>query len=177
MIRRKEVIPKEWWIMYAVGDLVVYENGGVCRVSAIGTPDFLKGNEQYYTLQPVFDNAGTIYVKVQNDKHVLRALKSEKDIKACIDDADGIEPMYESNDKLRDQEFRDAIRSCDYAVWVSVLKGILGEQVRREKLGKHLNMRDERCLNRVMMLLTTEYSVACDVPREDATKIIEGAIH
>ena len=160
--------------MYAIGDLVVYENGGVCRVSAIGTPDFLKGNEKYYTLQPVFDNAGTIYVKVENDKHVLRPLKSKDDIEACIGASGEIEPMYEANDKIRDQEFKDAIRSCDYAVWVAVLKGIAAEQTRREKIGKHLNMRDERCLNRVVTLLSTEYSVACDVPREDALKIIEG---
>ena len=163
--------------MYNVGELVVYENGGVCRISAIGTPEFLKGSELYYTLQPVFDNAGTIYVKVENDKHILRPLKSKDDIEACIGSADDIEPMYDSNDKIRDQKFKDAIRSCDYAVWVAVLKGITSEQARREKLGKHLNMRDERCLNRVMMLLTTEYSVACDVPREDAEKIIEGAIN
>ena len=160
--------------MFEVDDLVMYENGGVCRVIAIGTPDFLKGDAKYYTLQPVFDNAGTIYVKVENDKHVLRALRSKADIEACVDSAAEIEPMYDPNDKLRDQKFKDAIRSCDYTVWVSVLKGILREQVRREKIGKHLNMRDERCLNRVVTLLSTEYSVACDVPREDALKIIEG---
>lgn len=162
--------------MYNVGDLLVYENGGVCRVKSIGTPDFLKGNELYYTLQPVFDNAGTIYVKVENDKHVIRPLSAKDEILTCIEEAGSIEPMYETNDKLRDQEFKDAIRSCDYSVWVAVLKGITREQVRREKIGKHLNMRDERCLNRVRMLLSTEYSVACDVPRSDAEKIIEGAL-
>ena len=63
--------------VFEINDLVVYENGGVCRVEEIASPDFVKNNELYYTLQPLFDKAGTIYVKVENDRHVLRHIISK----------------------------------------------------------------------------------------------------
>lgn len=48
--------------MYKVNDVVVHENGGVYRIVSIGKPDFVKGQEEYYTMKSVWDDSSMIYV-------------------------------------------------------------------------------------------------------------------
>ncbi len=162
--------------MFKVNDLVVYENGGVCSVEEIGSPDFVKNEEVYYTLQPIFDKAGTIYVKVQNDRHVLRPIISKDESKKYLDNISNIEPMYSDNDKQRDKEFKEAIRSCECKQWFSMLKGIIKERKRREAGGKKLNMSDDRNMQKVGKLLTSEYSAVLEIPFDEARAMIEGVV-
>ena len=40
--------------MFAVGDLIVYSETGVCRVEQVGAPPFdPKAKREYYTLSPL----------------------------------------------------------------------------------------------------------------------------
>ena len=50
--------------MFAVGDLIVYSETGVCRVEQVGAPPFdPKAKREYYTLSPL-NSRETIYVPV-----------------------------------------------------------------------------------------------------------------
>ncbi len=159
--------------MFKVNDLVVYENGGVCTVEEIGSPDFVSDDEVYYTLQPIFDKAGTIYVKVKNDRHVIRPVISSDEAREYLDEISEIEPMYSDNDKQRDKEFKEALRSCECRQWFSMLKGIIMERDRRVAGGKKLNMSDDRNMQKVGKLLTSEYSAALDISFEEAREMLE----
>lgn len=162
--------------MYQIGDILVYENGGVCEVIAIGTPDFLKSEESYYTLQPVFDNAGTLYVKVENDRHILRPLISKEEADGIFEEVLEMEPMYNSNDKLREREFKEAIRSCECRQWFAMLKGIRQEEDRRVQNGKKLSMSDDRNMQKVFKLLSSEFAMVYSISQDEAKNKIEGAI-
>ena len=162
--------------MFKVNDLVVYENGGVCTVEKIGSPDFVKDEEQYYTLQPVYDRAGTIYVKVENDRHVIRPIISKDEAKDYLDHISEIEPMYSNNDKQRDKEFKEALRSCECKQWFSMLKGIIGERDRRVAGGKKLNMSDDRNMQKVGKRLTSEYSAVLEISFDEAREMLEGIL-
>ncbi len=162
--------------MYQIGDVLVYENGGVCEVTAIGTPDFLKSEERYYTLQPVFDDAGILYVKVENDRHILRPLISREEADQIFEKALEIDPMYNSNDKLREREFKEVLRSCECSQWFAMLKGIIQEQAKREKIGKKLNMSDDRNMQKVFRLLSSEFAMVYSISQDEAKEKIKGAI-
>ncbi len=162
--------------MYQIGDILVYENGGVCEVVAIGTPDFLKSEERYYTLQPVFDNAGTLYVKVENDRHILRPLICKEEADGIFAEASNMEVLYNPNDKLREREFKEVIRSCESRQWFAMLKGILQEEKRREQNGKKLSMSDDRNMQKVFKLLSSEFALVYSISPEEAKEKIKGAI-
>lgn len=50
--------------MFAVGDLIVYSETGVCRVEQVGAPPFdPKAKREYYTLSPL-NSRETIYAPV-----------------------------------------------------------------------------------------------------------------
>ncbi len=162
--------------MFQIGDIVVYENGGVCKVVKIGTPDFMKGDTQFYFLQPLFDNSGMIYLKVENDTHILKPLPQPQEVDEILGGAKDIAPMYNSSEKQRGVEFKEALRSCEIGQWIAMLKGILMEKDRREKRGKRLNMSDDRNMQKVEQLLTTEISVVYQIPVEKAEERVQGVI-
>ena len=68
--------------MYKVNDVVVHENGGVYRIVSIGKPDFVKGQEEYYTMKSVWDDSSMIYVKINNDKVYMRPVISKAEARS-----------------------------------------------------------------------------------------------
>ncbi len=161
--------------MFQINDIVVYENGGVCTIKEIGTPDFVKGNELYYIMEPISDTSGKLYVKIDN-QFIIRPVISKDKALGYLAKLREMEGTYNRSDKLRNQEFKDALHSCEYDQWLGLMKGILGEQNRREAEGKRLNMSDEKVLQRVNRLLSDELSVACDITKEEAKEKILNAL-
>jgi CarD family transcriptional regulator len=72
--------------MYQVGDLLFYENTGVCRVMDIMTPGWVKINrtQLFYVLEPLYQNY-TIFIPVNSTKVFMRSLISKDEAKKLID--------------------------------------------------------------------------------------------
>ena len=72
--------------MFAVGDLIVYSETGVCRVEQIGPPPFdPKAKREYYTLSPM-NCRETIYVPVDTQvfmRPILSRAAAEELIDTC----------------------------------------------------------------------------------------------
>ena len=94
-----------------------------------------------------------------------------------MDGLEDIEPMYSKDDKTRDREFKEALKSCDLRRWISMLKGILAERNRRLDQGKKLNIGDERNMQKVGKLIISEYAAVMDMKLEEARAMIEGTIN
>ena len=63
--------------MFAVGDLIVYSETGVCRVEQVGPPPFdPKTKREYYTLSPL-NCRETIYVPVDTQVFMRPILSRE----------------------------------------------------------------------------------------------------
>lgn len=162
--------------MYQINDVIVYENGGVCKITDIGVPDFVTTDERYYTLQPICDNGGTIYVKINNDKVFMRSVITKEEAESYLSEVPKMEELYSTNDKLRDKEFREAIKSCEFKKCLQVIKGITMERNRRNKTGKRLNMSDDKNLQKAGKLVSAECSVIFDITMEEAKSKIKEAI-
>lgn len=162
--------------MYQINDVIVYENGGVCKIKDIGIPDFVTTDEKYYTLQPICDNGGTIYVKINNDKVFMRSVITKEEAESYLSEVPKMKELYSTNDKIRDKEFKEAIKSCEFKRCLQVAKGITMERSRRNKAGKKLNMSDDKNLQKVGKLLTAECSIVFDISMEQAKTRITDAM-
>ncbi len=162
--------------MYQINDIIVYENGGVCKIKDIGVPDFLKTNEQYYKMQPVSNDGGTIYVKTNNDKIIMRLIISREEAEDFLLELPRMEALYDENDKIRQKEFHDIIKSCECKQYFQMLKGIMIERSRKIKDGKKLNMNDEKILQKVEKLLSEEYSMVFNISMYQAKIKIKDAM-
>lgn len=104
--------------MYKVNDVVVHENGGVYRIVSIGKPDFVKGQEEYYTMKSVWDDSSMIYVKINNDKVYMRPVISKAEARSYLEKLSGIDAEYDTNNKEREKKNRQILKSWKSAsIW------------------------------------------------------------
>ena len=70
--------------MFAVGDYVIYGYEGVCRVTAVGSPNVsgLDKTKQYYTLIPHY-HGGTIYAPVDG-RVLMRPVMARGELDALL---------------------------------------------------------------------------------------------
>ncbi len=162
--------------MYQINDMVVYKNGGVCRIEDIGVPYFVETKEQYYKIIPLCDESGKIYVKISNDKVMFRSLISISEAELYLAELPNMNGLYNTNDKARDKEFRDVLKSCECKQCLCMLKGIIDEHNKKVKTGKNLNMTDEKNLQQVEKLLNTEFAVVFNISMEQAKIRIKNAM-
>ena len=134
--------------MYKVNDVVVHENGGVYRIVSIGKPDFVKGQEEYYTMKSVWDDSSMIYVKINNDKVYMRPVISKAEARSYLEKLSGIDAEYDTNNKERE----------------------------KKKGGKKLNCSDEKDLQRAEKMLISELAVVFNVTVESARKSVVEAV-
>ena len=112
--------------MFSKGEYVIYGNAGVCEIIDISTLDIhgAPKDKLYYILKPVNQNESKVFTPVDNTKVVIRKLISKEDIEALIGDIPNIQELLVKDEKLREQTYKDCIRSCQCRNLLSLIKTI-----------------------------------------------------
>ncbi|MBQ8827769.1 MAG: CarD family transcriptional regulator, partial [Clostridia bacterium] len=61
--------------MFSVGDTVIYDTQGVCKIAEITTMNVCNVNRSFYVLKPVFEDRSTLYVPTDNDEIVASHMR------------------------------------------------------------------------------------------------------
>lgn len=162
--------------MYQVNDVIVYGNNEVCKIETIDIPDFIETTEKYYYLRPLSNPASILYVKTTNTQKPMRNILSKENAEDLLSELPTIEALYNQNDKIREKEFRDIIRSCDCKQLLQMLKGILLQKKQKETTGKKLSLNDEQNFHKVESCLANEFSEIFHISVEQAKKQIKLAM-
>ena len=154
--------------MFEKGDYVVYGTKGVCQVEEI-TELAMKGTAEgklYYVLRPCFQKGSTLFTPVDNEKTIIRPVMSRDEAAALVDAIAGIEALLEKNDKEREKQYKEAIRSCDPRQWIRIIKTSYLRGQERIAQGKKATTVDERYFHAAEEQLYEELSIALDMPKE-----------
>ena len=154
--------------MFKVGDLVVYGNSGVCRVESIG-PSALEGadkSKDYYFLTPYFSGSSRILIPCDNDKVVIRAIISREEATDLLNEISDIKELEITDEKNREQTYKDVMRRCDCKEIVSILKTIYFRKCARLAEGKKITASDEKYFLMAEEMLYGELSVALEVAKD-----------
>ncbi len=157
--------------VFHVGDLVVYETTGVCRIQAMGPLDFSKG-KRYYTLLPVFGSE-TIYVPMDSGAF-LRPAMGRQEAEALIAQIPSIHEDTVSirNLQLLSDYYQSAFHSHDCADLVHLIKTIYAKSTKAQQAGRKPSSFDQRYRKRAEELLHGELAVALGISREDVGEYI-----
>lgn len=104
--------------MFQVGEFIIYENRGICKVEGIAElslPGAVKG-QQYYELKPVFEEAGKIYSAVDSNKVMMRQVLTKEEANELIEDIPNIPEMRIGDEKYREMKYKEAVHSCDLSL-------------------------------------------------------------
>lgn len=157
--------------MLQVGDLVVHETAGVCRVEGETTLDGLDGS--YYVLCPLYLKDATFYTPMKGGKVKLRPVMSRDDALQLINEIPSIEPVVFHG--MNEQKLKSAqiLKSGDSHQLVSLTKTIYAYQRRRTSMGKKIGTNDAATLKKAETLLFGELATALELPYDQVPGFVE----
>ena len=153
--------------MFKVGDLIVYGNTGVCKVEKIGKPDLagVSDNKEYYTLLPYYSKNSRIFTPCDNDKVVMRPVMSKKEAEKLLKEIPDIDLLIITDEKKREERYKETMKSCDCREFVSILKTIYNRKKTRLAEGKKVTASDERYFSMAEDKLFGELAIALGIEK------------
>lgn len=157
--------------MFQKGNYVVYGINGVCRVQSVEA--LHEGSDRlYYRLTPVHATKNVITTPVDNDKVPMRLVLTADEAKAFLSDVSSIEAMEEVAYKQREQQYKEAMKTCDCRQWVCVMKTAYTRRLQRMEEGKKATAADEKYFKAARANLINEMEVVFDKPCDQVTEML-----
>jgi len=167
-------------IMYKKGEYVVKANDGICRVEDIVHMDtkLVKPGKLYYLMVPEHEQKARLYVPVEKENKAknCRKVMTEKEAWDFIDNIPQIEATWISDEKAREQKYKEALQSCNPVMLVGIIKNMYIRKKERISQGKKNTAVDERYFKMAEESLYAELAFAIGSKKEDMTKIISDRI-
>lgn len=160
--------------MYKIGDFVVHGTNGVCVVENIGTLEDMgcpKGR-LYYTLSPVYSVQSRIFTAVDNNRVVLRPVLTDQEARALIEEIPDIDSLWITDEKRRENEYREALHKCDCRELVRIIKTIYLHRKKRLEEGKKVTSVDDKYFHMAEDSLYGELAFPLHMDKEEVKQYI-----
>ena len=158
--------------MFQVGEYIVCDHNGVCQVLAITEMPELKKDVLYYQLEPVYSRGSRIFVPVDSNKLVMRRVFTEEEVETLLKEIPSIETIWISNEKKREEQYREVARKYDCREWVKIIKTIYLRKQNRRMEGKKITYIDEKYMKLAEENLYGEISIPLKISPDRVEKFI-----
>ena len=161
-------------VKYEIGDLVSKPVTGICKIEDILylTPQDEKNNKLYYLMKPIEDEKDKIYVPVSNSDSRLRLCLTKEEAWNLIKRIPEIPTAWINNEKLREQNYKEAVKANDPEALVAIIKMIYQRKQKRLAQGKKCTATDARYFQIAENLLYMELGVAIGKPKKEVCETI-----
>lgn len=148
--------------------MIIYGSTGVCVVDGVGPLDSASGmgDRVYYTLSPFYSRDSKIYTPVDNSKIVMRPVLTQTEAEDLIRQIPEIEELGITDEKNREQDYKDALAKADCHEMIRVIKTIYPRKQQRLAAGKKVTVSDERYFNMAEDFLYKELAISLDMDVE-----------
>ena len=159
---------------YEIGDLVSKPVTGICKIEDILylTLQDKKNDKLYYLMKPIEDEKDKIYVPVSNSDSRLRLCLTKEDAWNLIKRIPEIPTAWIDNEKLREQNYKEAIKANDPEALVAIIKMIYQRKQKRLAQGKKCTATDARYFQIAENLLYMELGAAIGKPKQEVCRTI-----
>lgn len=164
--------------MFQVGDYIVYGGHGVCQVKEIGLmKSSIDGQSRNcYTLVPCYSKETVIFTPVDNKKVIMRQIMTREEAEGLIDHMKEAEPLKISDEKRREQSYKDAMRTCEADQLVKMIKAIYQRSQRRTRQGKKATDSDSRYFKMAEDCLYGELALSLEIDKKKVGEYIKSRI-
>lgn len=159
---------------YEIGDFVSKPVTGICKIEDILYLDSQgeKNNKLYYLMRPVEDERETLYVPVVNAASGLRLCLTNEEAWKLIKRIPEIPTAWTDNEKMREQKYKEAVKSNSPESLVAIIKMIYQRKQKRIAQGKKSTATDAKYFQIAENLLYMELGMALGQPKEEVCKTI-----
>lgn len=161
--------------MFKIGEYVVYGHNGVCQVKDIGPIGKVAQDQErlYYTLIPFGKAGSTVFAPVDNQKVPLRRIISKEEALLLMEEVNKIEMLAVSEERKREETYRNALKTCDCKRILSLIKTIHSRKKEREARGKRLTSADSRYFRTAEHILYDELAAALEMENDQVKQCIQ----
>lgn len=154
--------------MFQKGEYVVCGNNGICKVTDISTLNMASApkGRLYYVLKPVYAEASTVYIPVDNHKISIRPALTEKETHELIAKIPSLEQIWVENDKQRENTYKEYLTKNSCEDCVRIIKTIYLRKQDRLAKGQKIIGLDERYLRQAEDLLYGELAIALGIEKQ-----------
>lgn len=158
--------------MFQCGDLIVYGNNGVCKVTEISPLESSSDDRLYYVLKNLLSN-GVAYVPVDS-KVYMRAVMSKADAEKLIKQIPKINTDEFKNITIRDAQrvYRETLQTYNSERVIALIKHIVESGEQKRSMGKKLTSTEERFLEQAKRIVESELSVALNMDISEVSQYI-----
>ena len=164
--------------MFEKGEFIIYGSKGVCEITDISRINIsgVSKDRLYYILRPVNDKDGKIFTPVDSEKTIMRHILTNEEAKELIQEIPEIDSLWVSDERQREQNYRNAIGSCDCRALVKVIKTLWVRNQRRLAQGKKVTAMDKKYFKIAEDTLYAELSLSLQIPQEQVKDYITDQI-
>lgn len=155
--------------MFKKGDSIIYGNIGVCEVADVTTMniDGVPKDKLYYILCPYNQKGSKVFTPVDNQKIKMRPIVSKEKAYEIIHNIASIEELWIGNDKLREENYKECMRSGECEDWIKIIKTLYARKQKRTEEGKKITSIDEKYLKIAEEYLLSEFAIAIGITKEE----------
>lgn len=164
--------------MFKVNDYIVCGGNGVCKVVDIGVPNIRTGGvkREYYKLQAIYENGGTVYIPVDNEKVIMRKVMSKDEANELISSMPSIETFNLDDEKICEVKYREVMQKYDCEEWVKIIKTLYIRRDGRLLEGKKSIALDVKYLKMAEDYLFGELAISLDMSKESVKELVVSEI-
>lgn len=167
--------------MYKIGDKILYGAVGIMEIIDIESGELFGTEKNYYVLREVFTSSDSkTYVPCDNERLVMQMhpLKSKDEILSLLDLVSAApEIEWETNNRLRSEQYRRIMESGDRLSFISMIKSVLKMGEARAKEGKKNYIADDTAMRRAVRLLSLEISLSLNISESEAESLLFSKIN
>lgn len=160
--------------MFKKGEYVVCGNNGICKVTDVTTLNMAGAPKDrlYYILKPVYAEASTVYIPVDNHKVVLRAALSAEAAHALIEKIPSLDLVWVENEKQRELTYKECLKQNTCEEYVRIIKTLYLRKQERLAKGQKIIGLDERYLKQAEEFLYGELAIALGIEKKSVEEYI-----
>lgn len=160
--------------MFEIGEYIVHDNIGVCKVDEIGplnSPGIPK-DKLYYTLSPCYTSGSKVFTPVDTTKIIMRPVIGGDEAKKLVENIGEVDVLWIQEEKQRENDYKEAFRKCDCMELVRIIKTIYYHKQERLEKGKKTTAVDDRYFKMAEDRLYGELAISLDMNKDDVKNYI-----
>ncbi len=161
-------------MQYAIGDLLIYGETGVCRVMDIVEKEFLGVVQSCYQLMPFYQSCA-IFTPVNNSTVYMRPIISREEADTIVASIPSIQPFEISARSPREltEKYTSIIKLHDCEKLAELAVSIYAKREKMLAQKKKLSAIDERFMKKAEDLLFGELAVVLGIDKTSVREYIE----
>lgn len=165
-------------LMFKRGEYIIYGTSGVCKVEDVTTMNMkdVPRDRLFYVLAPSSQKGGRIFTPVDNQKTPMRRILNREEATRLIEQIPGIEELWITNEKQREENYKECMKSCDCREWIKIIKTLYLRKQERSAQGKKITSTDEKYLRMAEDYLYSELEIPLEIPKDQMEQYITDRI-